>query len=172
MRSALLGMLLVLPAVAQGTPSPVGTRHGGGMSLGTGFSAVPLFLDGYYTWGPGIGFYLGAGGTPHPGSQFGSIDINFNQRGTLRETQAAGYLGVAVTRHPAMAWGVGYGRHVSSWEVDQSGWFTAEEMARADTSTIRQGLHGWIAYYPGQVVGFQVQAGPGWAGVSLALRFW
>jgi hypothetical protein len=172
MRLAWLGPLLVLPALAQGPPASGLPRHGGGLSLGTGFSAAPLLVDGYYTSNSGIGIYLGGGGTPHPGSQYASWDLNFNQRGTLRETQAAAYLGVAVTRHPALAWGLGFGRHVSGWEIDRSGWFTAEELARADTSTVRQGLHGWLACYPGRFVGFQGQAGPGWVGVSLALRFW
>ena len=166
-----LAFLVALPVMAQ---IPIPSRpvdHGWGMAVGTGFSAVPLVIDLHYTFSSGVGFYLGGGGTPHPRDSEFSFSLNFNDRGTLRKQESAGHLGIAVTRHPRMAWGVGFGKHTTSWEIDHGGWFTAEEMARMDSSETRQGAHGWVAFYPGRAVGFQLQAGPGWGGVSLALRF-
>jgi hypothetical protein len=141
------------------------------MSIGTGFDAAPVLVDVHYTARQGIGIYFGGGGTPQPRHDSGSFSLDFNARGTLRKTESAGYVGIAVTRLPRVAWGLGFGRHSSGYEIDQGGWFTAEELARLDTTRTRQGPHGWVAYYPGRVLGFQFQAGPGWAGASLALRF-
>jgi hypothetical protein len=141
------------------------------MALGTGFSAVPVVIDVHYTFRPGVGFYLGGGGTPQPSHNDWNFNLNFNDRGTLRKQQSAAHAGIAVTPHPRIAWGLGYGKHTEGWEIDHGGWFTAEEEARLDHSVTRTGPHGWVAFYPGHVVGFQVQAGPGWGGVSLAIRF-
>lgn len=172
MRPILLALSSALTLLAQGDPYGPRFPHGWGMSIGTAFDAAPLLLDVHYTFRPGIGFYLGGGGRPHPGSANSwNFDINFNDRGTLRRVDTAGYLGVAITRQRNFAWGLGYGRHSSGWEIDHGGWFTAEEQAKLDTTVVRAGPHGWLAYYPGRVVGFQFQVGPGWGGVSLALRF-
>lgn len=166
-----LPCLLTLPLAAQvggGAVHP----HGWAMSLGTGFDKAPILLDVRYTFSPGIGFYLGGGGTPDTKRDSWNFDWNLNQRGTLKKTQHAAYVGVAVTQLPKVAWGLGYGRHTTEWEVDQGGWFTAEEMAQLDTSYVKQGAHGWIALYWNRMFGVQVQAGPGWGGVSLTLRFY
>lgn len=163
--------LMAFPLLAQADPYAPRIPHGWGMSLGTAFDAAPLVLDVHYTFQLGIGFYLGGGGRPRPSNNDWTFDFNFNDRGTLRRVDTAGYIGVAVTRQRGFAWGLGLGRHTSGWEIDHGGWLTAEEQARLDTTTVRTGPHGWLAYYPGRWVGFQVQAGPGWGGVSLALRF-
>jgi hypothetical protein len=166
-----LFLLLALPLPAQDAPGFPSRDHGWGMALGTGFSALPVVIDVHYTFRPGVGFYLGGGGTPHSSSNDFSFNINFDDRGTLRKVQTAAHAGIAVTLHPQFAWGLGYGRHTESWEIDHSGWFTAEEEARLNTAVTRTGPQGWVAFYPGRVLGFQVQAGPGWGGVSLAIRF-
>jgi len=100
-----LAFLVALPVMAQ---IPIPSRpvdHGWGMAVGTGFSAVPLVIDLHYTFSSGVGFYLGGGGTPHPRDSEFSFSLNFNDRGTLRKQESAGHLGIAVTRHPRMAWG-------------------------------------------------------------------
>ncbi len=164
-------LLCAMPVLAQGDPLFRIPDHGWGMAVGSGFSEVPLLVDVHYTFKPGIGFYLGGGGTPHAQNNDFSFNLNFNDRGTLRQVKSAGYIGVAVTRHPRVAWGVGFGKHTTSWEIDHGGGFTAEEMARLDSSRSQQGAHGWVAYYPGRVFGIQAQAGPGWGGLALAMRF-
>lgn len=171
MRLAFAVPLVAFPLLAQGDTYAPKIPHGWGMAIGTAFDAAPLVLDVQYTFRPGIGIYFGGGGRPRPGSNSISFNFNFNDRGTLRRVDTAGYFGVAVTRQRNLAWGLGYGRHSSGWEIDHSGWFTAEEQARLDTTTVRTGPHGWIAYYPRSFMGVQFQAGPGWGGVSLAIRF-
>ena len=166
-----VSMAFAVAAMAQDGSTPRLVDHGWGMALGTGFSAVPLVIDVHYTFSPGIGIYLGGGGTPHPGDNNWDFNLNFNDHGTLRKTSSEGHIGIAVTRLPNVAWGVGYGRRTSGWEVDHGGWFTAEETARLDNTEVHHGPHGWIAYYPGRILGLQVQAGPGWGGISAALRF-
>lgn len=164
-------LLAALPALAQAGPGGNPYLSGWGMSLGTGLSEVPVLLDVRYTFRPGFGFYLGGGGTPDPNRNDFDLDLNLNGRGTLRKVQSAAYLGLAVTRHPRVAWGVGVGRRTTSWEVDRSGWFTDAEMAQLDSSQVRRGAHGWLGFYPGRWFGVHIQAGPGWGGVSLGLRF-
>lgn len=172
MRRAWFGLLLAAAALGQDRPWAEERSHGWAMSVGTGFDAAPVLLDVRYTGSAGLGLYLGAGGRPDPHHSSWTFSLNFNDRGTLRRTDTAAYAGLAVSRSPRFAWGVGFGRHTSGWEIDHSGWFTAEEQARLDTTTVRQGAHGWFAYHPGRMLGFQVQAGPGWAGVSLAIKFY
>jgi hypothetical protein len=164
-------LLAAIPAMAQAGSGWSIPQSGWGMSLGTGFSEAPVLVDVHYTFPPGFGLYLGGGGTPRPNQNDFSFNFNLNDKGTLRKVQTAGYLGLAVTRHPRVAWGVGYGQLTTSWEVDHSGWFTAEEMAQLDSSRNRQGAHGWVGFYPGRSIGVHVQAGPGWGGVSLGVRF-
>lgn len=147
--------------------------HGWGMALGTGFDTVPVVIDVHHTFSLGVGLYLGGGGIPHPRDggdwRFG---LNLNDKGTLRRTSRAGHLGMAVTRFRGWGFGLGFGRLERGWEVERGGWFTAEEMARLDSTEVRKGPHAWAAYYPNRILGFQVQTGPGWGGVSLALRFY